>query len=238
MATPTTTARRAQGFGAPRFLVRGPDFASEESLGIIRPLITDYPERVTQNPLFPFPGRRGGSRPREEVLARESVPHDPNFPQPRPRDKPVDTNPFGGLPAPGTPSASPIVECVGLGGTHLQSHLSVLTLTVTVQASFSLNLPFVIRYLEVVSDGGIALSHDVRVKIAQDNNISGGLATTGVPLDSLGFGGAEFHPGTEPQRAYPNIRWTEVPAFIKLIFNNQDVATHFYHVILSLDWLT
>jgi hypothetical protein len=237
MATPTTTARRAQGFGAERFLVRGADFASEQSLAIIRPAITDYPERVTQNPLFPYPGRRGGSRPRPEDLERSTLPHNPIFPQPRPRDVPAGTAYGGILPAPGSALASPVLTCLGDGGIHIQRGALILTTVTDAVVTVQFARPFVVRFVSFFCDTTDVLNISARFLLATNNNVSAGFTSDGVQLDEGSIGAADFIGVADTQVSYPNKRWTTVPAFIKLIVRNLTAGTINIQWIVDIEWL-
>jgi hypothetical protein len=237
MATPTTTARRAQGFGAPHFLVRGVDFTSEESLAIIRPLITDYPERVTQNPLFPFPGRRGGSRPRDEVLALESLPHDPIFPQPRAREKGAD-QPLGGvLPPDDSPGASPVLACLGAGGTHYQDASGIVAGADLSVVTVPLTRPFVIRFVSFFCDTTDVNNISARVVVAPNSDLSAGFNSAGFSIDQGSSGTIAFRGVASTQVSYPNLKWTSTPAFIKFLVRNLGATTITIQWIANIEWL-
>lgn len=236
MATPTTTARRAQGFGAQRFLVRGADFTSEESLGVIRPRITEYPERVPLITGFPQAGRRGGSRPRVEALAEgESMPVPPGlYPIERKRDVQGLTGVLAGL------SVAQQKALLGPRGPGFpRTHrVQVATTVTTVLSTVPLPGPALLTRLEVSSDiTAISPFVDVGFRWATDDDTSGGFATTGnrfflagssvfdinLPLDTLVW---------TPHVLIPANRW-----FLKIIVRNNQAATITVITAFSVEWL-
>lgn len=234
MSTPTETPVRAQGFGARRFLVRGSIYAPEPGPSLLRPRYNEYPERYTLNPEFPFPGKRGGSRPRVDDAARVVSPRDPNFPAARPR---VDEVSLGRLPVGTSPEASAVNKCAGEGGTFFTRSASVLTTVTTVLVSDAIQRPFLLRHAQGFAGADLTAGSGIIIKIAVDQNTAGGQATSGTNIEGLGITSATFAAVGVALDIYPEVRWTITPAFLKFIFFNLSAGTLFFYTAADIVFL-
>lgn len=236
MATPTTTARRAQGFGAQRFLVRGADFTSEESLAEIRPRITDYPERVPLITGFPLAGRRGGSRPRPQVLAEGQEPLAPGglFPEARKRDPNVLQGVTAGL-TPAQIANTTNARNLGFPRTHFAEVAAGLTLVVPTVA---LPGPAIITRLEVqCTITAISPQVQIAFRYSGDNNTTGGFSTTGSRFFLAGSAVFDIIMPLDRMVWTPNVLVPLTTWFLKIIVANNQAATITVVTSYSVEWL-
>lgn len=244
----------APGYGARRFVVRNGLAIPESVEAQLRGRIDGLPELYSLTPAFPQPGRRSGSRPAAqpggagpggEAAAPGTeagggvvgAPPPDIYPGGRPREGGADLNVTGNLPPPGSPGASAVNTCVGEGGLHMQVSRSVPLGTTVVDVSRAINRPFAVRFVSDFWDVNDPANISTRIKLATDNDTTGGINTTGVSLDTDGFGGAEFGAMGVVQNSYPNLRWSLLPCFIKIIQTNNGAAAHSHQTVINIEFL-
>lgn len=239
MAQPTETIARPGGFGARRFLVRGPDFLSEEALGIIRPRITDYPERRPFFPEFPAPGRRGASRPPAERQAFAPAPGTGGGTYPMERDR----TPTPLKPADTTGISAKVGACCPEEGDSSFSSPLVTAATSRVVVTPRIARAFWVFHLQYWS-GATApdpvLQMALAIKVSDDNDTSGGLDTTGINILQLGFGisavGTVFEPYNVVQQHYPTSPVFTPGNFIKFAWRNNSAGDLHSYATISIKY--
>jgi len=236
MATPTETSRRAQGFGARRFLVRGSDFTSEASLGAIRPRITDYPERVSLTPDFPGPGRRGGSRAAPQILAEGELAGVPQSPWPVARER--DATKLTGIAAGLTPAQQALVNSPRGPGFPRTHRVQVAAGVTTVLATVALPGPALMTRLEISSDiTAVSPFIDVGFRWSYDDDTTGGFATTGNRFFLAGVGIFDVNLPLQTLVWTPNVLIPANRWFLKIIVRNNQAGTVTVITAFSVEWL-
>lgn len=248
------TPRRPAAVGSQRFLVRGRGAAPEASLVIVRERTNEYPERFPLDPIYPRPGRRGASpAPRSTAGAPPPgaaptpgapptpppppTPGSDPYPPPRDRGDSGDIDLNSNIPSPGSPDASASRTCAGNGGAHMQIGIDLANGSTDVRASTRIDRPFKITYVEHYSDGSAAGKTQFRLKVATDNDTTGGLSATGVNLDELNLGGDDFLGDGQLHRSYPNKIVTTLPAYIKFCHSNATGAQRAFQTICNIEYL-
>lgn len=239
--------------GTKQWIVRGQIFLGEQREGLLRPRIDEYPERWPINPMFPQPGNRAGSRapvrqggspvtgvaggPGGEIPTEVEVQPVVDI-YPYPRERNGDNVPVGGsLPPISSPEASAPQVCAGGGGAHLQIGINLAAAANQVNVSNRIDRPFRITHVEHYSDGSPAAKTQFRLKIATDNDATGGLNATGSNLDELNLGGDDFLGDGQVHRSYPGRVVTSVPVYLKFCHDNQTAAQRAFQTIVNIEYL-
>lgn len=160
--------------------------------------------------------------------------------EPRPRGLRLNLSggsllPGAGVDGDGGPALG--FPCAFFGGDHLQVAQSVGAATTSVVASRSIARPFVVRYVSFFSNGTDPTNAQVLVKLSADNDTSGGVDTSGIPLDTVGFGTVDFSGVGVKQESWPNKIWTSVPAYIKVVLRNGTAAAVLFQVVIDVEYM-
>jgi hypothetical protein len=240
------TPKRAPGVGQARFLVRGSNYLSLARARVLRPFYDEYPERVALDVGFPQPGRRGPSvAPKATggvgasaggaggaVILPSSL-----YPTARPRDGGDNLPVSGSLPSPVSPEASSTRACAGEGGTVISLGATTVAGTTDVVVSQPINRPFVLRHVMVKNDLTAVVAWSMRIKLADDADTSGGVATSGVVLQDYSPSLTIFSGLTGFFELFPNKIVSATPKFIKVVLVNGDVANHLWQAFFSIEYL-
>lgn len=111
---------------------------------------------------------------------------------------------------------------------------SVAASTTTVIASGPFPLPFVITHVYARDDQTTLGDHRILLKVAGDDDTTGGLNTAGTAIGRPVGGSSRFNTGTQPIWFYPNFRVVESGQFIKTIFENVLLGPVIFQVDVSL----
>jgi hypothetical protein len=233
------TITRPGGRGSPRFIVRGQRYLPLDQAALLRALYNEYPERFPLEPEYPAPGRRGGSRPPARQGEEAALVARPAgvYPTARPRDALADISLSGGLPLPSSPNASAVNREAGAGGTFFNRFTGVVAGATTVLVSERISQPFVIKHAQGWIDIASQLATAITIRVAQDNDTSGGTATSGTNIEGLGVSGATFGAMNLVGDIWPNIRWTQVPCFIKFVWQNAEATTRMFWTSIDIHFL-
>lgn len=247
MASPTETPARGQGFGARRFLVRGSIYSPEPVPSLLRLRYNEYPERFALEPDFPQAGRRGGSRPRAQELAlgdalvpgapRGGPSGAPLYPAPRDREPGSEQRLGGSLPEASAAGASPVLACLGQGGTHLQQGTNILAGADLATSDGPFTRPFVVRFVSFFCGTLNVPLITARVVVASNNDLSQGFLSGGSSIDQGSTSNVDFRGTGDTQVTYPNKKWLSSPAFIKYLVRNLTAVTIEVQFIVDLEWL-
>lgn len=236
MATPTETNARGQGFGARRFLVRGADFSSEEKLAGIRPLITDYPERVPLVPGFPVAGRRGGSRPVVDAEALTAALRSSGslYPGVKERSAGVVQGVAAGL---SESQQAALLSPRGPGYARA-GRLQLAAGATTVLPTVALPGPALMTRLDLSSDiTAVVPFVDVGFRYSTDDNNTGGFATSGNRFFLAGSSEFDINLGLDTMVWTPNILVPFNKWFLKMIARNNQAGTINIVFTVSIEWL-
>lgn len=124
-----------------------------------------------------------------------------------------------------------------IGGTVIGANGSVAANTTSVIASKKIPYPFLIAQIVVLSDSGIGTSKRLELRIADDDDQSGGESTTGTNPFIYSFDVSMMSMDTVARNFYPNYRVSERDKFVKILRINQTAGAIVIHVSISLHFL-
>jgi hypothetical protein len=231
------TPNRGAGFGAVRFVVRGPHSYRPDHHLVLRPLYNEYPERFALDPNYPQPGRRGPSRPPLSSGEPPSTtePRSSLYPTPRLRG-PVEIVSYS--PGPAGEDLGAGGNCFPRGETHaqLQSVNATTTLNVT---GATIRGPFVVTRFYVQMDKTTGVN--VGVKLIVGIGPVPGSDTTdddGYPIVRNAFNlPAEVEPEREGIEGFPNLHVPTGDYHLKFILRNGDASATQFQCLVDIVYL-
>lgn len=114
-------------------------------------------------------------------------------------------------------AAGSILDCYGTGGATISFNADVGGSSVTVQVTRRINFPFVLQHISAFSNQALSNLAAFRIKIAEDDDSTGGNLTSGVLITQL-LGvesGLGWEVVTTPMDMWPNAVVREPGKFIK-----------------------
>lgn len=230
---------RGAGFGSLRFFVRGRGAVPEATLVALRPRINEYPELFPLNPMFPQPGRRGGSRAPAAVRgagvgagSEESVlePVVDYYPVARPRE---GDGVFGVV---GSGGVGGGVSCQPEGDTYPFSGNFAAGQT-RVFSSVRIGPGFVVTHVTAMIEVAIAtVRFLLYLRVSDDGDTTQGVNTLGVDLDinnSAGWNNLT----NQPIHSYPQRKFPGGGKYMKVIGVNSDSVAHFLQGGIDFNYL-
>lgn len=220
--------------GVERLVIRGSSFLDLPRAATVRARYNEYPERWPLNPMFPQPGRRGGSpvkaaqnaprpvaapgSPGEEGATEVAVPISEIYPVERDRG---DIPPLGIADNIQGTGISPVASCVGAGGTIVGGSSNVGAGTTVISVTPLCPFPFIVTAAHFKTNLA-ALDQTVYfvVKMSDDQATAAGENEQGDRLFIKAGGAGRIRQFGEWLTLFPEERYDLAPKFFKFILVN------------------
>ncbi len=193
-------------------------FLTEKQSAALHRLVDVPPDRIVLRPVYPAP------RNRPPAAAGVSV-----------SPEPVGSGGGGGGGGGGVGDSR--LRCVGLGGSTVTLGTTTNAGVTSVLASLAIPFSFVIRHIQLQTDQNVASNASTRVKVSNNNAVSGGVDTVGQDVELYGGTGQLFSNFGKILDCFPNFLVPTPNSFIKVVYFNQAAGPVQWQFVIDIDHL-